>query len=273
MSAPSASLKFGEKSVDLPVKPGTDRPLGGRHRQALRPDRHVHLRPGLHLDREHRIEDHLYRRRRGRAALSRLPDRAARRARRFSRDLLSPALRRIADRDAEVGLRLPRHAPHDGPRADVAVLQWLPPRRAPDGGHGGLRRRARGLLSRLRSTSTIRCSARSPRFAWSPRCRRSPRWPTNIRSASRSCIRRTTSTIPRISCACASASLARTTRSIRCWRARSTASSSCTPTTSRTPRPRRCVSPARPAPIRSPASRPASPACGAPRTAAPTKRR
>ena len=59
----------------------------------------------------------------------------------------------------------------------------------------------------------------------------------------------------------------------RCWRARWTASSSCTPTTSRTPRPRRCGSPARPAPIRSPASRPAAPRCGARRMAAPTRPR
>ena len=55
--------------------------------------------------------------------------------------------------------------------------------------------------------------------------------------------------------------------------ARSTASSSCTPTTSRTPRPRPCASPAPRAPIRSPASPPASPACGVRRTAAPTRRR
>ena len=60
---------------------------------------------------------------------------------------------------------------------------------------------------------------------------------------------------------------------IRCWPAPWTASSSCTPTTSRTPRPRRCGWPARPAPIRSPASPPASPACGARRMAAPTRRR
>ena len=50
----------------------------------------------------------------------------------------------------------------------------------------------------------------------------------------------------------------------RCWRAPWTASSSCTPTTSRTPRPRRCGSPARRAPIRSPASRPAAPALWGP---------
>src|SRR6202021_2764735 len=46
-----------------------------------------------------------------------------------------------------------------------------------------------------------------------------------------------------------------------------------TPTTSRTRLLRPCDSPARPAPIRSPASPPVSPACGAPRMAAPMKRR
>ena len=51
------------------------------------------------------------------------------------------------------------------------------------------------------------------------------------------------------------------------------ASSSSMPTMSRTLRPRRCGSPARPAPIHSPASRPASPACGARPMAAPTRRR
>ena len=65
----------------------------------------------------------------------------------------------------------------------------------------------------------------------------------------------------------------RSTRSTRCCRGRSTGSSSCTPTTSRTPRPRRCGSPAPRAPTPSPASRPASPACGGRPMAAPTKRR
>ena len=41
--------------------------------------RRLHLRPGLHLDRLLRERDHLHRRRQGRAALPRLPDRAARR--------------------------------------------------------------------------------------------------------------------------------------------------------------------------------------------------
>ncbi len=51
------------------------------------------------------------------------------------------------------------------------------------------------------------------------------------------------------------------------------ASSSCMPITSRMPRPRPCVWPVRRAPIRSPASRRVSPACGARPMAAPTKRR
>ncbi len=100
-----------------------------------------------------------------------------------------------------------------------------------------------------------------------------PPWPTSTRSASRSSIRATTSITPRTSCRCASRCRASRIRSILCWRARLIASSSCTPTTSRTPRPRRCGWRARQAPIRSPASLPASPACGGQPTAAPTKPR
>ena len=53
--------------------------------------------------------------------------------------------------------------------------------------------------------------------------------------------------------------------------ARWTGSSRCTPTTSRTPRPRRCGSPPPRAPTPSPASPPASPASGVRRMAAPTR--
>ena len=42
-----------------------------------------------------------------------------------------------------------RHPAHDGERADVAVFPGVPSRRAPDVGDGGLRRRARRVLSRL----------------------------------------------------------------------------------------------------------------------------
>ena len=98
------------------------RSRGHRYRQILRRDRDVHLRSRLHLDRQLRVQDHLYRRRRRYPALSRISDRAARRARRFSRDLLSSALRRASDRRAESRLRQPRHAPHHGARADESVL-------------------------------------------------------------------------------------------------------------------------------------------------------
>ena len=53
---------------------------------------------------------------------------------------------------------------------------------------------------------------------------------------------------------------------------RSTASSSCTPITSRTPRPRPCGWSARPAPAPMPPSPPASPHCGGRPMAAPTRR-
>ena len=59
----------------------------------------------------------------------------------------------------------------------------------------------------------------------------------------------------------------------RCWPARWTVSSHSTPTTSRTPRPRRCASPPPRAPTPSLASPPASPAFGGPRMAARTRPR
>jgi citrate synthase len=52
---------------------------------------------------------------------------------------------------------------------------------------------------------------------------------------------------------------------------RSTPSSRCTPITSRMLRPRRCVWPVPPVPIRSPVSRPVSPVCGARHTVVPTR--
>ena len=266
-------LTVGNKNWDFPVYDGTIGPEVRRHRQALRRDRDVHLRPRLHLDRQLRVQDHLHRRRRGHPALSRLSDRAARRARRLPRDLLPAALRRTADAGAESRLRLPRHPPHHGARADDPLLPGLPPRRASDGGDGRLRRRAVGVLSRL--DRHLRSAAAHDRLDPHDRENADARRhglqifdrPALRLSEERARLRH------RISCACASRCRARNTRSIRCWRAPWTASSSCTPTTSRTPRPRRCGSPARPAPIRSPASRPASPASGARRMAAPTKRR
>mgnify|MGYP003694788213 CR=1 FL=1 len=64
--------------ISFPVLPGTIGPEVIDIRDAVRQDRQVHLRPGLPVDRRLRVDDHLHRRRQGRAALPRLPDRAAR---------------------------------------------------------------------------------------------------------------------------------------------------------------------------------------------------
>ena len=58
-----------------------------------------------------------------------------------------------------------RHAPHHGARADDAVLHRLPPRRAPDGRHVRLGRRAVAPSITTPPTSTIPSSASSPATA------------------------------------------------------------------------------------------------------------
>ena len=64
MTDKNASLSTPGGNFDYPVS--TDRrPRGDRYPQALRPNGHVHLRSGLHFDRELRKRDHLYRRRKG----------------------------------------------------------------------------------------------------------------------------------------------------------------------------------------------------------------
>ena len=112
-------------------------------------NRLLHLRPGFHVHRQLLVENHLHRRRQGRTALSRLPDRAARREIQFRRGLLPAAQRRAADQGRVREIPQHHHAPHHGARADDAVLHRLPPRRASDGHHVRLGRRAVGLLSRL----------------------------------------------------------------------------------------------------------------------------
>ena len=161
---PAANTKTGtadarRQELVVPDLRGHHRPRRHRHLQALQPGRHLHLRSRLHLDGELRVQDHLYRRRRRDPALSRLSDRATRRARRLPGDLLSPALRRAADRRPEGRLRLSRDPPHDGARADEPVLPGFPARRPSDGGDGRLGRRAVGVLSRTPPTSPIRSSA------------------------------------------------------------------------------------------------------------------
>jgi hypothetical protein len=152
------------------------------------------------------------------------------------------------------------------------LLHRFPPRRTPDGCHGAAwsAQCRRSITTRPTSLTRMQRDRASPddRQDADNRC-----WPTSITSASRSCIRATISTTRRTSCVCALPCRARSTRSTRSCHAPWTASSSCTPTTSRTPRPRLFAWLAPPVPTRSPVSQPASPACGARLMAAPTKRR
>ena len=124
------------------------RPERDRHSQALLRDRALHLRPGLHLDRELLVEDHLHRRRGGRAAASRLLDRGPRDAQRLPRGRLSDHVRRAADRGAEGQVRPRRHLSHHAERADHLSVPRLPPRCPSDGGDDRGGRRALGLLLR-----------------------------------------------------------------------------------------------------------------------------
>ena len=114
MAPASATLKYGDNSIELPVKDGTIGPsvidIGKLYAQTGL----FTFDPGFtstasteskitYIDGDEGVL--LYRG---------YPIDAARRARRLSRDLLSPALRRTADRRAKGRFRLPRDAPHDG---------------------------------------------------------------------------------------------------------------------------------------------------------------
>ena len=221
------------------------------------------------------VADHLHRRRRGRPALSRLSDRAARRAVELPRGLLPAAPRRAADQGSSS--RRSAHTITHHTMLHEQMTRFFT----------GFRRDAHpmavmvgvvGALSAFYHDSHRHQRSEAAHDRQPPHDRQDADdrghglqvfdRPALHLSAQRS---RLTRELP--------ADVLRRARASRiigqsgAGAARSTASSSCTPTTSRTPRPRRCASPARRAPTRSPASPPASPACGAPRTAAPTRRR
>ena len=114
-------------------------------RRGLRPAR---LRPGVH---EHGVvpqRDHLPRRRRRRARVPRLPDRAARRALDLPRGRLPARPRRAADRGPARGVDAPDHDPHLRARERQELHAGLPPRRAPDGHAARRGRRAVDVLPR-----------------------------------------------------------------------------------------------------------------------------
>ena len=148
MTDRTATLTFsdGSPSVTFPVLAGSVGPGRHRHPHAVRQDRQVHVRPGLPVDRVLQLDDHLHRRRQGRAAVPRLPDRGARDQVRLHGGLPPAALRRAAGFREEGGVHEPRDQAHDGQRADAGLPARIPPRRASDGGDDGPRRRAVGVL-------------------------------------------------------------------------------------------------------------------------------
>ena len=151
MNDRTASLTFLRRfTVDHLSDPERERwARRDRHPDAVRQDRQVHLRPGLPVDCVVQLDDHLHRRRQGRAALPRLPDRGARDQVRLHGGLPPAALRRVAEPGAEDGVRRPRDQAHDGQRADAGLPHRLPPGFPSDGGDDRARRRAVGVLPRF----------------------------------------------------------------------------------------------------------------------------
>ena len=233
----------GTTSPSFRVLSGHDRPGRGRHPHAVRQDRacspttRASCRPRLQLG------DHLHRRRQGRAAVPRLPDRAARACTATSSrsaTCCSTASCRRATQKEEFDRR--RHAPHDGERADARFFMR------------GFRRDAHpmavmiGVVGALSAFYHDSLDINDPQHRDISAFRLIAKMPTHRRDglqvlgrpavhvpAERPVVRRELHAHDVRACR------ARTTRSTTCWCARSTASSSCTPTTSRTRRPRRCA--------------------------------
>ena len=196
----TVSFSDGSPSVTFPVLHGDDRAGRDRHPDALRQDRQVHLRPGLHVDRRVQLDDHLHRRRQGRAPLPRLSDRGARGEVRLPRSLPPAALRRPAGRRAEGGFLQPRHQAHDGQRADAVLHARVPARRASDGRDDRARRRAVGVLPGL-DEPPRRARARHLRHPPDRQAADARRDGVQVFGrASRTCTRATTCRMRRTSC-------------------------------------------------------------------------
>ena len=122
MSESTAKLEFNGKTHELQVRAGSVGPEVIDIAALYKDTGAFTYDPGFTSTASLRIRNHFHRWRRGHFAASRLPDRSAGRAQRFSRSLLPVALWRTADQGAERRFRLPRHAPYHGARADVALF-------------------------------------------------------------------------------------------------------------------------------------------------------
>ena len=134
--------------IAIPVLEGSVGPDVVDIRKLYGRNRHVHLRPRLHLDRQLPERDHLYRRRGGHPAPPRLSDRPAGRAVDLHGSRLPAAPRRAAEEGRARQVHLHDQPPHHAARAAGDLLSRLPARRAPDGDHVRRGRRAVGFLSR-----------------------------------------------------------------------------------------------------------------------------
>ena len=276
MTDRTATLTFsdGTRADRFPVLPGTIGPDVIDIRALYAKTGKFTYDPGFMSTASCTSDDHLHRRRQGRAALPRLPDRAARGALRLPRSLLPAAERRAAERGAEGRVRRRSSRTHTMVHEQLSQFfrgsgATAHPMAVMVGVVGALSAFYHDSLDindpHHREISAFRLIAKLPTHRGD--VLQVQHGPAVHVSAQRALLRGELHAHDVRRCR------ARNTRSTRCWCARWTASSSCTPTTSRTPRPRRCGWPARPAPIRSPASPRASPACGGRRTAAPTRRR
>ena len=147
---------LGGKTLELPVRSGTIGPDVIDIRSLYATTRHVHLRSGLHLDRGCE------------SAITYIDgDKGVLLYRGYPIDQLAEKgdflevcylllYGELPTDGADGRFRQPRHAPHDGARADALLLPRLPPRRAPDGDHVRRRRRAVAPSTTTRPTSPIR---------------------------------------------------------------------------------------------------------------------
>ena len=154
-----------------------------------------------------------------------------------------------------------------------APLPGFPPRRAPDGGAWS------AWSARCRPSITTRSTSTNPEHRKISAFRLIAKMPTHRRDGVQVLDRpavHVSAERPVLHRQLHAHDVRRAGRGVqgqrRCWCARWTASSSCTPTTSRTRRPRRCGSPGSSGANPFACIAAASPACGGRRTAARTKR-
>ena len=93
----TASLKYGDQSIELPVVEGTENEFAIDITQLRAKTGLITLDPGFGKHRRLREQDHVHRRREGDLAVPGHPDRTARREVDLFRDGLAPNLRATAD--------------------------------------------------------------------------------------------------------------------------------------------------------------------------------